>query len=602
MQLISDIDNNLSNINKKFDISVTSSTCSFCIIGQICTSCCKNSNKMNDTLFFKVWRNIVIRKLITGEEMIEKLKPKNDVMEIVIDNLKYYQVNYDRNYIFDQVKQLKNITDVKSSAQLIVEPFFTKIMEFKQNQISNGLLNEDLIVRLKSERVKQYIQTIDPYTQSGLPPLFEIIEKEKQEINEIISNIKLIFELEGIEYRGLSYPIKNFISKCKENYEDLIFDELNLRYEEKKRKLTRSLEKFQIFKHKYQNEIDKYLNTYKIAEIKSNNVWSHNRIVYKERYSYYKENHSTINLLKVLEELNKHDIPYRQNSEIIKDYINFLPPKQFFFKDYQDNNNNNNDDDDDDDDFFNCLEEQFKLNGLSIDDIIQHENDTIISIIKILESEFNLHDIQFNVDSDRVQSFISNTSSLNCDSFNKQLSSLLSIEKSFIIKSKMDEFKNQLKIHDIQNPKYPDQHSKYLNSLCQFSNSSFDFKNHDVDIWSPETIIKKELEAKSRINNLITSLRNVGITLQINNNSNKLVNDYIYNRDKNGNELSIESSICLLNEIIKKENEQQDQTNQQDQQEQDYDEDEYFEDYEDYEDYEDDVDDVDECENDEDDL
>ncbi|EAL67109.1 hypothetical protein DDB_G0280615 [Dictyostelium discoideum AX4] len=604
MSLISDIESRVSNVEKYFDINtICKSGCTICTKIQKCTvncSClgsCNNSNEMNDSLFFKVWRNIVIRRTIIGKEMIEKLKPKNEVMDNVIENLKYYQINYDREFIFEEVKKLKDITDVKFSAELIVQPFFLKIMEVKEYQLSNALSSENLIVRLNSPRVKEYIQSIDPLVQSVLPSLFEIVEKEKQEINEILSNIQMFYELEDIEYQGVSETIRNFISRCNENYESLIIDELSSRYDQKKKYLTKSLEYFKIYTPKYQYQIDKYLNTHKTNEIKSNNVWSHNKIICKERYKYYKENHPTINLIKLMEELINHNIPYRENSEIIQNFINFLPPKQFFYKDYKDNYNcnnynnnnynynnynNNNNNNNDDDDFYYCLEEQFKSNGLSINDIVQHESDTIFSIIKILQNEFNSHGIQFNGESESIQIFISKTSSVNSDSFNKQLSSLLSIEKSFKIKLKIEEFKNQLLINGIQNPKYPEQHSKYLNSLCQFKDPSLSF-NYNDDIWSPQTIIKKELEAISRINNLITCLSNVGITFQNNTTSNKLVNDYIYNRDKNGNQLSIEASVSLLNEIIKKEKEQQqDQQNQQEQQEQqDDDDDEYFEDYED---------------------
>ncbi|KAM9993019.1 hypothetical protein ACTFIY_010476 [Dictyostelium cf. discoideum] len=595
MSLISDIESRESNVEKYFDINtICKSECTICTIkGRKCTvncSClgsCNNSNEMNDSLFFKVWRNIVIRRIIIGKEMIEKLKPKNEVMDIVIQNLKYYQINYDRKYIFEQVKKLNNVSDLKESADSIVQPFFQEMMKVKENQIVCALLNQNLIVRLNSKRVREYIQTIDPLVQSNLPPVFEIIEKEKQEINEILSNIQVFYELEDIEFKGVSETINNFILSYIENYETLIADEISFRYDQKKKYLAESLEYFKIYTPKYQYQIDKYLNTHKINEIKSNNVWSHNKIICKERYKYYKENYQTINLVKLLEELNHHNVPYRENSEINVNFINFLPPKQFFYKDY--NDNNNYDDNNYNNDFYHCLEEQFQLNGLSINDIIQHESDTIISIIKILEYEFNSHGIQFNSESERVQSFIRKTSSLNCDSFNNQLSSLLSIEKSFIMKLKMEEFKNQLLIHDIQNPKYPEQHSKYLNSLCQFKDPSNSFNYHDT-IWSPQTIIKKELEAKSRINNLITCFSNVGITFQINT-CNKLVNDYIYNRDINGNQLSIEASICLLNEIIKKEKEQQEQQDQQDDgddgdDDDDDDDDEYFEDCEDYEDYE----------------
>ncbi|KAM9986878.1 hypothetical protein ACTFIY_011290 [Dictyostelium cf. discoideum] len=310
MSLISDRESRVSNVEKY----VCKSGCTICTTGQKCT----------------VWRNKVIR------------------ITIGIEKLKFY---HDRKFILEKVEKLNDFTDLELSKD-------------RESQLVSALLNKGLIVRLNSKWVKEYIQTIDPLARSNLPSIIEIIEKERQEINEQLSNIQLFFKSKDIEFEGTSeLLIRDFISS-------LI-------------------------------EIDKYLNTHKINEIKS--VWSFNEIICKERYEYYKENYQTLNLIKLLEELNKYKIPFRENN--------------YNYKCNYDNNYKN---------FYHSLEKQFQLKGLSINHIIQHESDTILKILEILEPKFHSRGIQFNIESERVQSFISKTSSLNCDSFNKQLSSLLS--------------------------------------------------------------------------------------------------------------------------------------------------------------------------------
>ncbi|KAN0028491.1 hypothetical protein ACTFIV_010336 [Dictyostelium citrinum] len=511
-----------------------------CTIKCQCLGSCTNSNKISDTLFFKVWRCKVLRNKITGEERIQKIKSKNDVMDVVIENLYYYKIEYDRNFIFNEIKKLNNIQDIMTEADKIVQPFFLKKMDDKKNQLIQGTFCEKGILRLKSPRVKQYIENIDPIIEERLPTLDEIIKQEKQEIETIIKNIVLIFELQDIQYQGINTNINRFILDGSENYEKLISDEIHLCKEQKEEKLQNALTFYNIIKPKFQSEIEKYLNTYRMSEIQSNNIWSHNKIICEERYNYHKENESTIRVIKVIEKLNKLNLPYRENSELIKIYKNISKPKEYFNRNYFEDG---------------CEDYEDDLlfdNELSINDVIQNENETIKSIIKKLEFQYQLHGFQFNISSDIVQSFICGTSDINSEDFNRQLKILLSIEESFQMKTQYDEFKNQLKIHGIHNPLYPEQHNKYLNSLCQLRNRNYQYLNDNI--WSPETIILKELEAKSRLNYLIISLSKLGITYQYNG-KNRLINHYIYNRDETGNELSMENSNSLFNEIIRKEKE-----------------------------------------------
>ncbi|KAN0025534.1 hypothetical protein ACTFIU_001811 [Dictyostelium citrinum] len=528
-----------------------------CTINCECLGSCTNSNNISDTLFFKVWRCKILRNKITGEERIQKIKPKNDVMDVVIENLYYYQIEYDRNFIFHEIKKLNNIQDIMTEADKIVQPFFLKKMDNKKNQLIQGTFSEKGILRLESPRVKQYIENIDPIIEKTLPTLNEIIQLEKQEIGAIIKNIVLIFELEDIQFQGITTNVNRFILDCGENYEKLISDEIRLCKEQKEEKLQNALTFYNITKPKFQSEIEKYLNTYKLSEIQSNNIWSHNQIVCEERYNYHKENESTIRVIKVIEELNKLNLPYRENSELIKIYKNISKTKEYFKRNYFDDG---------------CQDYEDDLlldNELSINDVIQHENETIKSIIKTLEFLYQLHGFQFNISSDIVQSFICGTSDINSEDFNRQLKTLLSIEGSLQMKTQYDEFKNQLKLHGIHNPLYPEQHNKYLNSLCQLRNGNYQYLNDNI--WSPETIIRKELEAKSRLNYLIITLSKLGITYQYNG-SNSLINHYIYNRDETGNELSIENLNSLLNEIIRKEKEVEEEKEK----EEEYEEDDCF--------------------------
>ncbi|KAN0030634.1 hypothetical protein ACTA71_009274 [Dictyostelium dimigraforme] len=546
----------VNSLKSKYCCSGECSSCwnKKCTVRCSCYGSCNNSNLMNDILFFKVWRNIVLRNLITGPIKLQIINQKSEIMEMVIGKLNYYEIQYNRKIIFDEIKNLNKIID-KEVIQIVEEifkPYATQKMDLKQREMLNLMGFRNIIYRPNRKSVYDYFETIDPMIEKTLPTLNEIIEAEKEEIDSILENIKIIYEEHDMEFDASDSLIIKFITNCSDDYGSLINEEINRTYERKKALVERELEFYNIVNPRYQDEIDKYLYTYKRSELVNNDVWSIRKIIFEEKKALHVENASTIKKKLLIAELKNQGLPYRNNSELNINFIQAPPPLEIISTLSSENEQN--------EEYIDLSDTLNLLYIFSIEEVVKKEKELIQTIVNTIESQFIANGLEFDISSEKIQGFIENSPTTIDDSFKGKLASLISIEKYYQMAIKLCEFNNQLKINGITNPKYFEQHSKYRNSIDpsykkdEFPSSPFSTKttaNND-QIWSPETIIKKELEAKSRIDFLKISFFKAGINYEPNEAKSLIIN-YIYNRDENGNELSAENSNNLLNEIIQDE-------------------------------------------------
>ncbi|KAM9978132.1 hypothetical protein ACTFIY_011880 [Dictyostelium cf. discoideum] len=259
---------------------------------------------MNDLLFFKVWRNMVIRKKITGFKRLIIIKEKNEIYNNASSILKSMEIGELRNSL--QI-QFKNDLYFRLSSKLIslnkevpnalilffslnddenqILGYFCKDEIEKKRRNLQDLFNKNgVLLRKNSFLINEYINNLD--SQSKTMSVMDILSREKKITKRMLKNINYKFKSEGLYIDGYKNQIKRFIENggC---IKEFVQNQIKIIKDKRISLLDIQFKKYGIDKNKlkYPYKYLEHINSFKPKGKKG--VWSRGKIIIMERNHNY---------------------------------------------------------------------------------------------------------------------------------------------------------------------------------------------------------------------------------------------------------------------------------------------------------------------------
>ncbi|KAM9973719.1 hypothetical protein ACTFIW_010842 [Dictyostelium discoideum] len=241
---------------------------------------------MNDILFFKVWRNIVIRNKITGFKRLILIKEKNEIYNNASSILKSMEIGFvniffKEDHLFELLKKNNKHTQ---NLETVLEYFYNREKEIRTQTLQNIFSNNSVLFRKNSELINSFINTFDPEKRKKIPPILVILSTERSTINKMYFNLENQFKRQGLLFIGkYKNRLTDFIINGGE-LDELIKNEIIIQKRRKISILEGEFKKYGIKKDnlKYPEKYLEYINTIKSTEIKKKNFWSIKKIIDEE--------------------------------------------------------------------------------------------------------------------------------------------------------------------------------------------------------------------------------------------------------------------------------------------------------------------------------
>ncbi|KAM9979066.1 hypothetical protein ACTFIZ_000413 [Dictyostelium cf. discoideum] len=241
---------------------------------------------MNDLLFFKVWRNMVIRNYITGFKRLILIREKNEIYNNASSILNSMEINFintffKEDYLFELLKKNNEHTQ---NLETVLEYFYNREKEIRTQSLQHFFSNNSVLFRKNSELINSYINTLEPEKRKKIPSINVILSTERSIINKMFFNLENQFKRQGLLLIG---KYKNRLTDFIINGGDLnelIKNEILIQKRRKISILDSEFKKNGIKKDnlKYPEKYIEHINTFNYSEIKKKNIWSTKKIVDEE--------------------------------------------------------------------------------------------------------------------------------------------------------------------------------------------------------------------------------------------------------------------------------------------------------------------------------
>ncbi|KAM9973720.1 hypothetical protein ACTFIW_010843 [Dictyostelium discoideum] len=209
---------------------------------------------MNDLLFFKVWRNMIIRKHIGEFRNLLQIQFKNDLYFRISSKL--ISLKLSRTVYKKKQNILLSLVKAMNDENIILNYFYIE-RNRKRTHIETLFRNHGVLVRKNSLLINEYVDNLDPQKKS-MPDMEILTRKYKRRLANFIENDGCLKEL--------------------------IENEIIIQKNRKINILGIEFKKYGIEKDylKYPDKYLEFINTFKPKEIKKKGVWSVDQIIQQE--------------------------------------------------------------------------------------------------------------------------------------------------------------------------------------------------------------------------------------------------------------------------------------------------------------------------------